>query len=179
MSQYEAMNPGVQVSGEAILAFGEGMASFKLMAQRIMEKYGIQNPDPSNWYPQQSYLNAIRDVSDKTGPVAVKSIGRHFLRQSIWPGEVKTIEQAFNTLDVIYHHIHSPGEIGHFQFVESGPHSGVIHSDTPYPCEMEFAFFESVLKHFAPAGSTPVIVHDHCGLCRRNGDLTCTYCVSW
>jgi hypothetical protein len=179
MSQYVAMAPGVQVNGETVLAVGEGMSSFKLMAFQILKKHGINDPKAGQWYPHQALLDAIKEIFDRTGAATVKSIGKKVPDTALWPPNVNTIDLAMANLDAMYHRNYTKGEIGHYNFTKTGPKSGIVICDNPYPCDFDAGLLEAALKKYAPAGMVPVVKHDNSKPCRRKGGSTCTYVVSW
>ena len=75
MAQFKAMAPGVEVCGAAVLSVVEGMELSRSMALRILKEHGIEKPTKKSWHPQQAWLHAFKDISEKVGPATLRRIG--------------------------------------------------------------------------------------------------------
>ena len=61
MTQFMAINPGVEVSGSTVLSFMNSMEQGRETRKKILKNHGI-DPDPKVWYKQQAWLNAYKEV---------------------------------------------------------------------------------------------------------------------
>jgi len=179
MAQFCALVPGVEVSGAAVLSVVRGMAVFEDMALGILATHGIVAPKEAEWYPQQAWLDAFRDISERIGGSTVKAIGRSIPSTAFWPPDVDSIEKALFSIDVAYHMNHRGGEIGHYSFVQTAPQSGTMVCGNPYPCQFDLGLIEATAKKFAPRGVAPLVRHDDTQECRNNGGESCTYHITW
>ncbi len=185
--QFKAIEPGVEVSGAAVLSVIEGMTrcsecelmdSFRRMAVKILAKHGIDNPRKHKWYPQQSWLDSFKDISEEIGPGTLKMIGEKIPLTAIWPAEIETLADGLSSIDVAYHMNHRGGEIGHYKYSPTSPKTGVMVCDNPYPCDFDIGIIKATARKFAPEGSKIVVQHDTLKPCRkRNGD-SCTYNIT-
>jgi len=179
MTQFKAFELGVEVNGAAVLSVVEGMGTYEKMALRILSNHGIDNPKKEEWYLQQAWLDAFKDIADHVGPATLKIIGEKIPDTAIWPPVVKNVAEALASIDVAYHMNHRGGEIGHYHFEKSGMKSGRMICDNPYPCEFDFGIIRATTIKFAPPDATPSVRHDGSRPCRRKGANSCTYIVFW
>ncbi len=55
MAQFEQFSPNVEVNGETVLTTINSFPEFMgAIAVKILEKYGIKDPKPGNWYSQKA-----------------------------------------------------------------------------------------------------------------------------
>ena len=192
MSQFKLSVPGIEVSGATILAFTSEMEVFRRRAIIILEKHGIKNVQPDNWYPAQNYLDAFKEIFEKLGDTIIRYIGKQIPESAKWPPEIKTIEDALASIDVAYHLNHrkngkvmfdpETGEmiegIGHYKFEKIDDNSAKIICDNPYPCDFDMGIIEATASKFKPKGKLIKVIHEE-GSCRKKGDASCTYLVRW
>lgn len=73
-----------KVTGANIVAFlasaGEVSPVFEKKARETFEKYGITDPDESDWYDSQNYTEAMMEIVDKAGEKTVQQAGRESVR---------------------------------------------------------------------------------------------------
>jgi len=179
MAQFKAMELGVMVSGSAVLSVVEAMEAYKSMALRILENHGIDNPKKDQWYPQQAWLDAFKNIADHVGPATLRMIGEKIPDTAMWPPVVNKVDEALASIDIAYHMNHRDGEIGHYRFEKTGEKTGKMICNNPYPCDFDFGIIRATSMKFAPEGTTPLVTHDKSGSCRRKGGNTCTYNISW
>ena len=75
MTQFKAFNKDVEVNGETVLSVVAGMGTFKSTALKILKENGIDEPKPGEWYSQQNWLNAFKEISEKIGEHTLHQIG--------------------------------------------------------------------------------------------------------
>ncbi len=178
MAQFKPLAPNVQVNGQTVLSVVDGMW-FKETALRIIRKHGIDNPKPDQFYPQEAWLNAFREIAEKFGAFTLMEIGKKIPENAVFPPEIDCIEKALPAIDVAYHMNHRGGEIGHYRFEKTGERTARMICDNPYPCEFDRGIVERTAAKFAPPGATPWVGHDLSGGCRHTGASSCTYLVEW
>ena len=106
MAEFKAFNDQVEVNGQTILSVLAGMRGFEASAKLILSKNGIDNPEPNNWYSQQAWLNAFKEISEQIGDKTLTSIGQMIPEKAEWPPNVNSLETAFASVDVAYHMNH-------------------------------------------------------------------------
>ncbi len=179
MTQFKAFAPGVEVNGETVLAFINGMGPFRNTGLEILAQHGIRDPQPGAWYPQQAWLDAFRQVAEKMGPGTLLAIGKSIPEAAQWPPQVDTLEKALASIDVAYHLNHRGGEIGHYAFESTGPRSARVTCQNPYPSDFDLGIVSAVARRFAPPGKFPAVKLDETAPTRKKGAEACTYLITW
>jgi len=180
MAMFQAFEPGVEVIGRAVYTIVDAMGVTRGLALLILRQNGIDAPQPSEWYSQQDWLNAFRDLSAQLGSASLWKIGLKIPENAIFPQEIESLEGALRSIDVAYHMNHRGGEIGHYTVQEFGPHSAVMVCNNPYPCDFDRGIIEAMANRFRPDPAGRVrVVHDDTQPCRKEGGESCTYLLSW
>ncbi len=109
MKKFEASSASVQVNGETTLSFIKAVPTSESSRKDILKKHGIDNPQPGQWYPQQAWLNAFKEMSEKVAVVTLRLIGKAIPKNAKFPPEIKDIKQTFETLDKAYKMNHKGG----------------------------------------------------------------------
>jgi hypothetical protein len=110
MALFKAFANGVMVNGESVLSIINGMELFQSQALKVLEKHDIKNPQPGQWYPQQNWLDAFKEISETIGTKTLFAIGKKIPENSIFPPDLDSIEKALPGIDVAYHMNHRGGE---------------------------------------------------------------------
>ncbi len=194
MAQFKAFAADVEVNGETVLSIVEGMGNSKEMALSILAKHGIANPQPGQWYAQQSWLDAFKTIAESIGENTLFAIGRKIPEKAQFPPAIDNIEKALAAIDIAYHMNHrirgvtlfdpSNGSmkegIGHYTYEKIDGKSARMLCKNPYPCDFDRGIIEAMGRRFKPKDSLFLTVaHDDSQPCRKKGSDTCTYHVSW
>ncbi|MDR3578010.1 MAG: hypothetical protein P4L50_29445 [Anaerolineaceae bacterium] len=179
MAQFEALAPEVEVNGPTILSFIKGMGAFKDMFEKILADNGILEPNEGCWYSQQNWLDAFKEIANKTGPATLKKIGMNIPQTANWPSKIDSIQKALESIDVAYHMNHRGGEIGHYRFEKVNDRSSRIICDNPYPCDFDRGLIEATAIKFAKVSEYPICMHENPQTCRKTGAVKCKYLVTW
>jgi hypothetical protein len=179
VAQFQAIAPGVEVSGAAVLSVIRGMPAFEARARRILLAHGMVDPREDRWYPQQAWLDAFRTIAADIGGATLTQIGKKIPESAIWPPVINTVAAALASIDVAYHLNHRGGEIGHYHFEPRGPRAAVMVCDNPYPCAFDQGIIEATARRFSPEGVFLWVTHDPSKACRQKGGESCTYDISW
>ena len=175
MAQFVAFSNNVEVNGETVLAVVDG-SPIKSMALQILEKNGIKNPAPGEWYPQQAWLDSFREIAEKIGDGTLLVIGRAIPKNAQFPPDINSVEKALASIDVAYHMNHRKGDIGCYQYEKTGDKAAKMVCRNPYPCAFDRGIITTMAKAFAGGAVTK---HDDTQPCRKNGADSCTYIVTW
>lgn len=188
--RYVAFRPGIQVSGQSVLAVTRAMGRYALLAQNALARQGIKSVHPSGWYPQQAFLNAFREVAFEIGEHTLFAMGKKVPDLAGVPPKFTTIEAALAAVDVAYHASHRDAEgslfdpktgsiregIGHYAFRSEGPRAGVMVCDTPYPSDFDRGIVAGVARLFRPDAT---VVLDKSKPTRKRGARSCVYLIAW
>lgn len=175
MVEFEAFEAGVEVNGRSVLAVVDGLGHFKDKAVAILAAHGISQLDAEEWYSQQSWLNAFREIAEKLGPHALYSIGAKIPENAQFPPSLDSLEKALASIDMAYHLNHRGGEIGTYELHKWSDGSLHFCCHNPYPCEFDRGIIEGVARKFGPADHYIIVKHDDSAPCRTKGEDSCTY----
>lgn len=182
MNQYEALDQGVEINGQTILAMIEGVGRFsddyRHRVQEALAENGVVDPASGEWYPQQAWLDAFGVLADDLEPHLLDRIGEQIPDAAEWPSGITSVEEGLRSIDEAYHRNHRGGEIGHYRLTDIGEQTGEITCMNPYPCPFDRGIIRAVTRRFAPVGGF-VFVEETGDDCRRDGGETCTYTVHW
>jgi hypothetical protein len=190
--QFQAFDPEIEVNGQTILSVVKGMLTGGWLGEKMLRDEGIDEPKPGEWYGQQAWLNAFRNISEKVGALTLRKIGNSIPETADWPPQINDVHGALASIDVAYHLNHrkqgtilfdletgamSEG-IGHYTYATAGDAEGRMVCENPYPCEFDLGIIQAAANKFKPEGAAVVVEHE-AGSCRKDGAEACAYHVSW
>jgi hypothetical protein len=179
MKTFVASSSKVEVNGETIYSVIDGMGVFKTSAIKILSDCGIVNPQPGQWYSQQSWLNAFKIIKEKVGDSTLYGIGQKIPQNAKFPPEIDNIHKALASINVAYHMNHKNGEIGDYKYSKTSDRSATITCTNPYPDEFDKGIIFQMGKKFAPLGANVNVKIDETLPRRSKGDDSTTYLVTW
>ena len=179
MAVFKAYDPKVEVTGENVKAFLDGVGAYAYTVQKMLSESGIKDAQPGKWYPQQSYLDGLKLVAAKTGPGVLKSIGKSIPENAKWPPQVNSVESGLASIDMAYKMNHRNGKIGNYTFTKTTPHSATMVCDNPYPDYFDFGIIESVARKFSKPGEHVFVKMDESKSRRDSGAESTTYVIEW
>jgi hypothetical protein len=177
MVQLEPLGRGVEVNGQTVLSFVDGVPqSFADNAQEILADNGIEEPEPDEWYPQQAWLDAFEEVANSVGTSTLNNIGQSIPEHAEWPPGVDGVVEAIESIDLAYHQNHRGGDIGHYEAKQVDDSTVRVECTNPYPCDFDQGIIKAVGREFSDEF---VRVEEIGNTCRNDGDEKCSYEVSW
>jgi hypothetical protein len=109
----ERIEPGIEIYGLNIYS---GVAAFPMtrcvstrlllkkgLGKRINKKFKI---DDTDWYQQQNWLDALKEMSLRFLGDVLSQIGMRMLEYAPFPETTKDLETAIKQMDIIYHKVH-------------------------------------------------------------------------
>ncbi len=195
MAQFIAYNKNAEVTGEAILSVVNAIPIGKDLRLKILRKQGI-DPEPGKWYPQQAWLDAMKEIHDKIGKYNLLVIGKAIIQNAVFP-PINNLEEALKLLDVAYHMNHridgrvlfnpETGEIfegiGHYKLVEfdKEKREAVMVCDNPYPDDFDKGIIVSLVRRYKPEDSLVMeeVTIDETQETREKGADATTYLIRW
>ncbi|PKL40814.1 MAG: hypothetical protein CVV44_04185 [Spirochaetae bacterium HGW-Spirochaetae-1] len=196
MAVFKVFQPGINVNGASIMSVIKGMGAFAKSAQDILKDAGLSvvKDDPDSWYPQQSWLDAFKVLSEKTGQKTLYAIGLKIPESAQFPPQIDSVEKALDSIDIAYHmnHKNAAGQvmfdpqtgkliegIGHYRFQPgSEPGKGIMICENPYPDEFDRGIIFAMAKRFAPGGFVKVD-YDESKPTRTKGSNSTVFIVTW
>lgn len=174
MAEYIAFDEHVEVNGQTILSTLAGVGE---AVRPILDRYGLSSLQPEEWYPQQAWLNVLKDIHDGNF-LNLVGIGMAIPENAKFPTEIDSIDSALKLLDTAYHMNHRNGEIGHYHYQPVSEGAIDVICDNPYPSDFDYGIIYGLVKRFRPEGTEFKVVREP-SPCRKKGDDICIYHVLW
>lgn len=175
MAEYVAFDPEVEIKGSAVLVVMEAIGDQSIP---IMEKHGLANIKEDEWYSQQTYLDAFRELAE-IGFLTLVSVGMKIPDVADFP-PIESVEEALQLLDVAYHMNHRGGDIGEYRLEEIHENSAVMICQNPYPSDFDYGIIYRLVQKYRPSNSKNLTVtrlDDPPN--RQQGGDACTYVIEW
>jgi len=177
---YIAANSSAEVLGRNIMLYLSGMGSFEQMGRTILKAHNIdENPGPEKWYNHQNFLDALKDISIRTGPNTIGMIGKRIAENASFPPDVKTLEQALFSMERSYQTVHKGDNKSTKKVKKASDKTFIVTINSPYPCELDNGYLRGLANRFPVPNATIVVSHDDTQPCRKNNKESCTYTISW
>ena len=196
---YEQCEPGIEVNGESLGATVDAFKQYPAVVSKYLVKYELVKtvngkPEPidrSAWYPFDRWLAAYQQIAKEIGLNSLYTIGKKIPENAAFPPHLTDIRSALGSMDIAYHLNHRKNGtpmfdpatgvmlegIGHIrtQFFDNERRATVL-CEEPYPCEFDRGLITALANRFEPMAKT---LHDNSAPCRKKGDSSCTFHVSW
>lgn len=145
-----AANAQILVNGAGVAAYSQNIESSTIAP--LLEKYGLHDIDPTQWYPYQDWLNVLKELEVNLGGAAsytFVAIGRKAVETALMPADLKTIPQFLNMLNAIHqmNFQNLPPEEG-YQVRQVGEKHYIIYHNTPSPDDLVYGFLWGVAARF-------------------------------
>lgn len=88
------MQPDIEITGRYVNSMlastGEVSPVFERKMEELLEEYGIDDPDPDEWYSAESFAEAVERVAAEIGDKTVSEAGKQMGRDVPKPPEVES-----------------------------------------------------------------------------------------
>lgn len=157
MAAQKTVSEGAEVSGQTVRSVVEGVGqiseSYRKRTLDILDSHGLPEPQPSEWYPWQAYIDAFDELVDTVGPKTVAMIGSKIPELVDWPPTIDSVADAMDALDEQYNMTHRGDDIGYYDFEKTGDSEGVMECKNPYPPSLDEGLLKATAKKFSEGGS--------------------------
>lgn len=182
MARYEALDEGVEINGQTMLAMLEGVSRFsdayRDKVRDSLDENGVVEPVEDEWYLQQAWLDAFGVLAEDLEPHILDRIGEQIPDTADWPGNISDVAEGLQSIDEAYHRNHRGGDIGYYRFRKTGKRTGEVACKNPYPCPFDRGIIRSVAREYSPVEGF-VFVEETGNECRQDDGEVCTYTVHW
>lgn len=180
MAQLTATVSDVEVSGGIVLAMVRGLGGLGKQSRHILAEHGLDRPEPTQWYSHDDLLEVFEAITANAGPFANFNMGTRVADDAEFHAETDSVEEALLQIDAYYRSSHRGTNAGGYTFEKTDENSGTIVCNTPYPCDFDRGFVETIVQKYRPQTSWNVTVkHDETAACKKRGGDSCTYVVRW
>lgn len=170
MPEYIAFNPEAKVIGQAILGIARALGD---EGQPILKRHGLENVQPNQWYSQQAWLDALREV-DQGDMFDLIAVGKQVATHVPLPAEVDSITSVLMLIGATYAH-NNQNCPGHTTPEIVGDKHLKITVYNPYPHNMVYGVLYGFASRFEPHA---IIRYDNDEPCPTEAD-ECIYHVTW
>lgn len=170
MAEFIALNPDAQVIGRAIMGVAMALGD---SAHPILQKYGLDQLDPNGWYPQQAWLDVLREV-DQGDMFDLVAIGKEVAGLVPLPGEVDSVESVIMMMGETYR-FNNRNCPGTSKCVKVGSTRIDLTISDPYPRNMVYGVIWGFARRFAPK---VIVRYPNDQPCPTEAE-SCTFIVSW
>ena len=193
MTQFKAFNPEVEVNKQTVLSIVNSMEEGKELRLQILKDNGI-DPETSEWFSQQAWLAAFKDIAEKLGEMNLFIIGKAIIDNAEFP-PIEGLKNGLGLIDVAYHMNHKIDEtimfnpesgsmtegIGHYTLAEFDEveRKAIMICNNPYPSKFDEGIIMQVARRFNEHGGLIEVKLDPDKETRKEGAESCTYIVSW
>lgn len=176
MAEFEAFEDDVEVNGQTVLAFIEGVpAGFEDQAFEILAEHGIEDPEPGEWYSQQAWLDAFAEIDSRVGEATLTRIGERIPDAAQWPSSVELIVAALDLINEAYQLNHRDGDIGYYDAEQVDAETVHVRCKNPYPCTFDKGIVRSVAEEVSL--NEEIMLTEVSEQCRKEGGEECIYQV--
>lgn len=176
MAEFAAFDPNVEVLGITINAIVSSLGDDSIP---ILQKYHLYPVINDNWYNQQEFLSAFKELAEGNF-LNLVAIGMKIPDNAAWPPNVVTVHDALASIGIAYQMNHRNGEIGKYVYTQTGPNSGTMLCENPYPSDFDYGLIYRTAQKFREPSSTKLIVkRDESKPNRIAGGESCTYVIEW
>lgn len=182
MAQFTPFSPNVEVNGQTARSIIDAIPVGRDYRMAILERHGIKNPQPNQWYPQEKWLDAFKEIHDTIGQNTLFNIGKAIPENAQFPPQIDNLEKALQAIDMAYKMNHRGGEIGYYKVLsfDKKNKTAVMECKNPYPSEFDRGIIMAMLRKFKPIESVRYdVTLDTSKPTRINGADSCTYLISW
>jgi hypothetical protein len=175
MAEFMVYHPESEVSGQVMLNSIHAMGR---AARSVVNRHIIGELDPNGWYPQQTWLNILRDAAEEMH-LDLLAVGNRVAASYQIPDGVFSLARLLEFVDANYqttHRFTDPVRLTARQIAEREVH---IVDNSPYPDEFQYGIFFGLLQQLTPLDATLKIRYDKSAPTRSDGADVTTYIVSW
>ena len=91
-----------------------------------------------------------------------------------------TVHDALASISIAYQMNYRNGSIGKYEYTQTGPNSGTMLCENPYPSDFDYGLIYRTAQKFRDSSSTKLIVkRDESKSNRISGGESCTYDIEW
>lgn len=166
--------PGTETLGLLLSTFVDNVQGGE--TRPVMEKHGMVNLAPMEWYPVQKLLDALNELSQSPNTIFnFVAIGMGIGETVPMPPGVEnpTLEQVLMLWDSLYQGLHREGDAGRITIEKISDTYFKTHQDGLYPDDMSYGVLYAYGKRFLPPGTHFTVFYElDCPPRDQGGDKT-------
>lgn len=173
MAEFVAFSPDAEIRGRAILGMARALGE---RAPELLARHGLVDVQPDEFYPQQAWLNALKEVSvgDANAMFNFIAIAKEIARNIPLPEGIDSIEAVLQREGDVYK-MNNRGCSGYISAEAIGPKHMHVTVCNPYPHDMMYGIVWGLATRFEPRVVVRYLNNEKCA---TEADC-CTYEVLW
>jgi len=113
MAEYKASSPSLELIGGMIVSVWAAFPdSFQKLLKGILEKHGVANISPQEWYSLQPTLDALKEIEEKYGHSILSQVGEQAASRAPLPPGIDSFKACISALNVTIKNMHRGGNPG-------------------------------------------------------------------
>jgi hypothetical protein len=183
MGKYKTFDPNAEIIGQAMLSFVE--CSNREAIMPFLEKHGLSNIEPDQWYPVSRWLDVLNDVAEqRSGMDAVfdfVSVGMKTAETAVYPPPFLALpfEEAMFLSNEGYQMNHRNGDAGEYIVEKSADKHLKVTVRTPYPSDLTYGLLYGQARRFLPPGTSFTVQYDADVLLPEQGGSNTVIHIQW
>lgn len=180
MGQYASFDPRVEIIGQNILSFLQNSQIENI--QPILERRGLTDVKPDQWYPLQTWMEVLTEISEQSSAMFdFVSIGMAISETAVIPPEVAKLpfEQFMMMINDVYQMQHRGGDAGTIKVEQPGDKHLLLTLRVPYPDDLEYGVAYGFARRFLPAGTQFTVMYDENVPRREKGGQETLIHITW
>ena len=162
MTEFKSFTPDAEVLGQVIEAFIGGFPpELSKIGLDVLAANGIDEFSPGEYYPLQSFLNAMKEIENKFSSQMLFRIGEKIAGNAALPPGIDSLETCLGSIDAAYHMNHRRGDIGNYEYSYLGEQAGMKRAKmvcpNPYPCAFDRGVIQGFSQRFRRGNAIDII----------------------
>lgn len=154
-------DPNVEIIGAAMLSIMDNLNVSEIYP--FLEKHGLVEIDPSQWYATHLWLNVMNDLAEHTNLMTnLVAIGLRIAENVVLPPELAnaTLPQMLEVWDNVYQMQHRGGDIGQVKTEKINDTTYKTTHVHLYPDDLTYGVGYGWAKRFLPTGTSFKVWYD-------------------
>jgi hypothetical protein len=146
--EYLCKDPKATVRAANVLATIEAFQLLPHLVEQLLPRHGLERKKllTTLRVPVQSWLNLLRDISERVGDAKVRQGGTNIVEIALFPATLTSVEDVLLALNDIYALNHT-GTVGRYVCSRGADGSVRVACSTPYPRAFERGLVEGITRN--------------------------------
>ena len=175
MAEFMVYHSESEVSGQVML---DSIQAMGRAARRVVNKHIIGELDPNGWYPQQTWLDILRDATEEM-QLDLLTVGNRVASNLPMPDGVFSLARLLELVEDNYQTTHRHVDPVHVTATQVGEHEVHIVDNSPYPDEFQYGMIFGLFQRLMPMDANLVVRYDDSAPTRSHGADATKYIVTW
>jgi len=175
MAEFMVYHSDSEVSGQVML---DSIHAMGRAARSVVNKHIIGELDPDGWYPQQTWLDILREAADEM-QLDLLTIGNRVAANFQMPDGAFSLSRLLELVEDSYHTTHRHADPVHVSATQVAEREVHIVDNSPYPDEFQYGVIFGLFQKLMPMDANLTVRYDDGAPTRSDGADATTYIVTW